>query len=56
MVVGVFIPAIGTFELSLLENGLLRQIVAFRTLVRNHRMGEFRIAVVAFQNPFGHKN
>jgi len=55
MVVGVFIPAIGTFEFSFRENGPLWQIIAFRTLVRDYRVCEFRIAVVAFQNPFGHK-
>ena len=56
MVVGVFIPAIRAFELSFLENGLLRQEIAFCTLVRDHRVCEFRIAVVAFQDPFGHKD
>jgi hypothetical protein len=46
MVVGVFISAIGTFELSLRENGPLWQIITLRALVGNHRVGEFKIAVV----------
>jgi|SRR5580704_495285 hypothetical protein len=56
VVVGVFTPAIGAFEFSFRENGLLRQIIAFRALVGNHRVGEFRIAVVTFEDPFGHKD
>jgi hypothetical protein len=55
MVVGVFIPAIRTFEFSFRENGLLWQIIALCALVGNHRVSEFGIAVVAFQDPFGHK-
>ena len=54
MVVGVFIPAIRTFELSLRENGPLWQIITLRALVGNHRVGEFKIAVVALQNPSRH--
>jgi hypothetical protein len=45
-----------TLELGILDNRLLRQEIAFRTLVGNHRVGEFRIAVVAFEDPFGHKD
>jgi hypothetical protein len=56
VVVGVFVPAIRTFEFSFRENGLLRQIIALRALISDHGMGEFRIAVVAFQDPFGHKD
>ncbi len=56
MIVGVFVPAIRTFEFSFRENGLSRQIIALRTLVCNHRVGEFRIAIVAFEDPFGHKD
>jgi hypothetical protein len=54
MVVGVFIPAMRTFELSIRDNGLLRQEIVFRALIANHRMSEFRIAVIALQNPFRH--
>ena len=54
MVVGVFIPAIRTFEFSFRENGLLWQIVVLRALVGNHRVGEFKIAVVALQDPSRH--
>jgi hypothetical protein len=56
MVVSVFIPAIRTFEFSFRENRPLWQIIALRALVGNHRVGEFRIAVVAFEDPFGHKD
>jgi hypothetical protein len=55
MVVGVFIPAIRTFELGFGKNGLLGQEITLRALVGNHRVGELGIAVVAFQDPFGHK-
>jgi hypothetical protein len=56
VVVGVFISAIRTFEFSFRENGPLWQIITLRALVRNHRVGEFRIAVVAFEDPFGNKD
>ena len=56
MVVGVFIPAIRAFEFSFRENGPLWQIITLRALVGNHRVGELGIAVVAFQDPFGHKD
>jgi hypothetical protein len=55
MVVGVFISAVRTLEFSFRENGLLRQIITLRALVGNHRVSELGIAVVAFQDPFGHK-
>jgi hypothetical protein len=54
MVVSVFIPAIRTFELGFRENGPLRQEITLRALVGNHRVGEFKIAVVALQNPSRH--
>jgi hypothetical protein len=54
VVVGVFIPAIRTFEFSFRENGPLWQIVVLRALVGNHRVGEFKIAVVALQDPSRH--
>jgi hypothetical protein len=52
MVVGVFVPTMWTFEFGSAENRLL----TLGALVRNHRVGEFVIAVVALQDPFGHKN
>jgi hypothetical protein len=56
MVVGVFVPAMWTFEFGFAENRLLGQEITLGALVRNHRVGELVIAVVTFQNPFGHKN
>jgi hypothetical protein len=32
------------------------EIIALRALVGNHQVGELGIAVVAFQDPFGHKD
>jgi hypothetical protein len=56
MVVGVFVPTMWTFEFGSAENRLLGQEITLGALVRNHRVGEFVIAVVALQDPFGHKN
>ena len=53
-VVCVFVPAIRAFELSIPNGGLFGQEIAFRTLVRNYRVGEFCIAVVALQHPLRH--
>ena len=53
-VICVFVPAIRAFELSIRDGGLFGQEIAFRTLVRNYRVGEFRIAIVALQHPLRH--
>jgi hypothetical protein len=55
MVVGVFIPAIRTFEFGFGKNGLLGQEITLRALVGNHRVDELIVAIVALQNPFGHR-
>src|SRR5580704_3595045 len=53
-VVCVFVPAIRAFELSLPVDGLFEQEIAFRTLVRNYRVGELCIEVGALQHPLRH--
>jgi hypothetical protein len=57
MVVGVFIPAMRAFKFRAFSQvGLLRQEIALRALIRDHRVRKFIVAVVAFQDPFGHKD
>jgi hypothetical protein len=57
MVVGVFIPAMRAFKLrAFAQVGLLRQEIALRALIRDHRVRKLIVAVVAFQDPFGHKD
>ena len=53
-VICVFVPAIRAFELSIPDNWLFGKEIAFRTLVRNYRVGELCIAVVALQHPLRH--
>jgi hypothetical protein len=53
-VIRVCVPAIRAFELSIRDVGLLGQEIAFHALVRNYRVGELCIAVVALQYPLRH--